>query len=336
MNQKHQYLFFDIECIHVGSRDYIFSFGYVICDRDFQVIKQEDILINPNIHFQISTGIKIHYAWNKILSQPRFVDYYEQLKHLLENANYQVVGHAIDNDIKFLYQECQEYNLPGFHFDFIDSQLLFDDFYHLDKRSSISTILDYYQLKPDVLHRSDMDAYYNMLYVQKMSIELGLSLDSILNHPKILKGYAKGLNVQKALIKDWIYQPTRTENKIALLESIDFKRFETVTGVLLGKTFVINTKLLYDNLDIGLYLIKLILENGGKFQQTNPNPTIFIYHENDCPRQERFQSNPEWEGCFWSVKELLKEVGSLHIDPFTQSLGFFESMLFEKGINLTR
>jgi len=336
MNQKHQYLFFDIECIQVGGRNYIFSFGYVLCDQHFQIIKQEDILINPNIHFQISTGIKIHYQWNKILSQPKFVDFYEQLKHLLENPNYRVVGHAIDNDIKFLYQECHEYQLPGFNFDFVDSQLLFDDFHHLDKRSSISTILDYYQLKPDVLHRSDMDAYYNMLYVQKMSIELGQSLDSILNHPKILKGYSKGLTVQKALIKDWINQPSRTENKIALLESIDLKRFETVTDNLLGKTFVINTKLLYDNLDIGLYLIKLILENGGQFQQSNPNPTIFIFHDNDCPRQERFQSNPKWEGSFWSVKEMLKEVGSLHIDPFNQSKGFFESMLFEKGINPTR
>jgi hypothetical protein len=63
---------------------------------------------------------------------------------------------------------------------------------------------------------------------------------------------------------------------MSLLERIDFQRFEIVTDLLLAKTFVINTKLLYDNLDIGLYLIKLILENGGSFQQSNPNPTMLI------------------------------------------------------------
>jgi hypothetical protein len=97
---------------------------------------------------------------------------------------------------------------------------------------------------------------------------------------------------------------------------------------------VINTKLLYDNLDIGLYLIKLILENGGSFQQSNPDPTVFIYQENDCPRQQRLQSNPKWEGSFWSVQELLKEVGVLHVDISVQSKGYFESMLIEKEIDL--
>jgi DNA polymerase III epsilon subunit-like protein len=334
MNKKTKYLFFDIECIQVGGRDYIFSFGYVLCDPNFQIIKQEDILINPNIQFQISTGIKIHYPLNKIVSQPTFIEFYEQLKYLLENPDHQVIGHAIDNDIKFLYQECQEYKLPGFHFDFVDSQVVFDDFHHLDKRSSIATILDYYQLKPEVLHRSDMDAYYNMMYLQKMCLELQRSLDSLLSDPKILKGYSKGLICQRSLIKDWIYQPSRTENKMSLLERIDFQRFEIVTDLLLAKTFVINTKLLYDNLDVGLYLIKLILENGGSFQQSNPNPTIFIYKENDCPRQQRLQSNPKWEGSFWSVQELLKEVGVLHVDVAIQSKGYFESMLIEKENNL--
>ena len=336
MKTKSKFLFFDIECIQVAGRDYIFSFGYVLCDQHFQVLKQEDILINPNIHFQISTGIKIHYPWNKISSQPTFIEFYEQLKYLLENPDHQVVGHAIDNDIKFLYQECQEYKLPGFHFDFVDSQVVFDDFHHLDKRSSIATILDYYQLKPEVLHRSDMDAYYNMLYMQKMCLELERNLDSLLSDPKILKGYSKGLICQRSLIKDWIYQPSRTDNKMSLLERIDFKRFEPVTDLLLEKTYVINTKLLYDNLDVGLYLIKLILENGGSFQQSNPNPTIFIYQENDCPRQQRLQSNPKWEGSFWSVQELLKEVGVLHVDIAIQSKGYFESMLIEKEIDLNK
>jgi hypothetical protein len=53
-----------------------------------------------------------------------------------------------------------------------------------------------------------------------------------------------------------------------------------------------------------------------------------------CPRQQRLQSNPKWEGSFWSVQELLKEVGVLHVDISVQSKGYFESMLIEKEIDL--
>jgi hypothetical protein len=324
-----KYLFFDIECVQVAKRDYIFSFGYVLCDQAFQVLKQEDILINPNVQVQVSTGIKIHYQWNKVISQPTFGEFYPQIRALLDDPNHLVIGHAIDNDIKFLYQECQEYQLPGFYFDFVDSQVLFDQLHHLDKRSSITTILDYYQLKPSGLHRSDMDAYDNMLYMQKMCLEVGQSIEILLSNSNILKGISKGLNCHRCLMKNWIYEPARTDNKISLLERINFDRFEVMTDRLKGKSFVINTKLLYDNLDQGLFIIKLILENGGNFQQTDSNPTIFIYQDNDCPRQQRFQSNTLWEGQFWSIQELLKEVGLSHLQFLSQCQGYFESMLKE-------
>jgi len=329
-----KFIFFDIECIQVASRDYIFSFGYVLCDQDFKVIKQEDILINPNIHFQVSTGVKIHYGWNKISSQPTFIEFYEQIKSLLEDPNHQVMGHAIDNDIKFLYQECEEYKLPGFNFNFVDTQVLYDDFHHLDKRTSIETILNNYQIKPEILHRSDMDAFYNMVYVQKMCSEFKLNLEQIVDNPRNLKGLSKGLNFERFLIKDWINKPTRVENKEAMLERIDYKTIEIVTDKLNNKIFVINTILLYENLDIGLYIIKTIIENGGKFQQFNTNPSYFIYEDNSCIRQTSFQNRVNWSGSFLTVKELFNEVGLIHGNITLNSIGIYESMLLEASKKL--
>ena len=42
-----KYLFFDIESIDRKSR-FTCTFGYVLVDKDFNVIESDDILINPN------------------------------------------------------------------------------------------------------------------------------------------------------------------------------------------------------------------------------------------------------------------------------------------------
>jgi hypothetical protein len=319
-----RFLFFDIECIHVSKRDYIFSFGYVICDEEFNVIEQKDILINPDINFQISTGVQIHYQWSAVTSQPTFVYFYETIKNLLESPSHHVLGHAIDNDIRFLIKECEEYNLPGFTFDFIDTQILYDHFHQTESRSSIAKILSYYQVIPDLLHRSDMDAYYNMIYVKKLCHEKGITLSKLVSQSNIIKGKSRGLDFNRCLLENWIYEPTQIDNKEALLSLLEIDKFQLISNTLEGKSFVINTKLLYDNLDIGIYLIKIIVENGGIFQQSNPNPDIFIYSENVCKRQLKFQSNSLWEGIFWSVEELFDILGIIHGNIFQNSMGYYE------------
>ena len=45
-----KYLFFDIECAD-GGKATICSFGYVIADMDFKIIKREDIIMNPEGRF---------------------------------------------------------------------------------------------------------------------------------------------------------------------------------------------------------------------------------------------------------------------------------------------
>jgi DNA polymerase III alpha subunit (gram-positive type) len=322
-----KYLFFDIECIQVERKDYMFSFGYVLCDESFNVITQEDILINPGMNFLVSTGIKIYYPWNKIIAEPKFFEMYQKLKELLEDPDHIIVGHAMENDIKFLHQECQSYQLPGFDFEYVDSQILFDDFHHSPQRSSIAKILSYYQIIPTILHRSDMDAYYNMLYVNRMAEELKLNLFAFTNHPSLIKGSSKGLSLQKCALKHWIDQPTRIENKLTLLGMINLNQFKIDSEVLKGKRFVINSRLLYDNLDIGLFLISVILKYGGSWEQSDPNPDIFVYEENDCKRQEKLQTSPSWTGVFLTIEELFESLSIDDKNYKNQSKNYFEITL---------
>ena len=45
------YLFFDIEC---SDGRHMCSFGYVLTDSNFAILKKEDILINPEAPFRLS------------------------------------------------------------------------------------------------------------------------------------------------------------------------------------------------------------------------------------------------------------------------------------------
>ena len=57
------YLFFDIECC---DGNHICSFGYVICDEHFNILKKEDIIMNPQKKFKLGRAgfdPKIHLAY---------------------------------------------------------------------------------------------------------------------------------------------------------------------------------------------------------------------------------------------------------------------------------
>ena len=48
-------VFFDIECASVYKTSAkICAFGYVVCDENFNIIKKEDILINPKGAFHLT------------------------------------------------------------------------------------------------------------------------------------------------------------------------------------------------------------------------------------------------------------------------------------------
>lgn len=71
------YVFFDIECACV-YKDVakICVFGYCICDEKFNILKKEDILINPNGKFHLTAhggdGIVLPYNYEDFKKYPDF------------------------------------------------------------------------------------------------------------------------------------------------------------------------------------------------------------------------------------------------------------------------
>lgn len=122
-----RYLFFDIECCDGRN---ICSFGYTITDEKFNVIKKEDIIINPEAKFTIPTtekrmDIKLSYSKADFAKAPKYPEVYEKIASIINHPDQKIFGHAVSSDIKFLKTANARYNMPQFKFDAYDTQKAF-------------------------------------------------------------------------------------------------------------------------------------------------------------------------------------------------------------------
>ncbi len=126
-----KYLFFDIECAGVFKNvAKICAFGYCLTDEQFHILEKEDILINPQGGFHLTDrkgeqGIVLPYKYEDFKKYPTFKQQAERIYGLLQDRDTLVVGHAVQNDVKYLNLESHRFHLPSFVFSFADTQFLY-------------------------------------------------------------------------------------------------------------------------------------------------------------------------------------------------------------------
>ena len=168
-----KYLFFDIECAD-GGKSTICSFGYVIADMDFNIIEQRDILINPESEFCLEgrkgrPDIELAYPREDFLTAETFDKVYDGIKAILENPEYYVVGHSVENDIKFLNMSAKRYGMPPFEFEYFDTQRTYKDLKGQKQAISLQNALIAFGLDNEITyHRSDEDARATMLLLKAL------------------------------------------------------------------------------------------------------------------------------------------------------------------------
>ncbi len=183
-------LFFDIECASVYKNTAkICAFGYVLCDEHFNIIKKEDILINPKGKFHLTDGRGEHglvlpYDYGEFKNYPLFPQVYKRIRELLEDKNNLVFGHATLNDVNYLNLETRRFKLPSFEFDFSDTQLMYmtsiNDFSRQFGLEYITKDLDV-EFTP---HRAADDAYATMRVMQALCKKhscTGAEIDNVLS-----------------------------------------------------------------------------------------------------------------------------------------------------------
>ncbi len=183
-----RYVFFDIECANCfDGKGKICSFGYVITDTQFKVLQKEDWIINPRARFYLAArkkgeDIVLAYSKSQFRHAPSFPHFYEAIRDLLCAPDQIVVGHAVSNDVKFICDECERYELPHFSYEFFDSQKIFCQFKRIKNQVALDKILAKFGLEPSILHKSDDDALMTMWATRELCRVHHMDLPTLIAH----------------------------------------------------------------------------------------------------------------------------------------------------------
>jgi len=188
-------LFFDTECCDGRT---LCSFGYVLTDGYFNVLKKEDIVINPEKRFALSsygkTYINLGYPYEVFTRAPHFPSLYQKIRAVLEDGDCLICGHSADNDVLFLHTACERYNLPYIDFSYFDSQALYKKINGKETAQSLEAIAASLGVESAGLHRSDVDAEITMNVVQKMCEGKAANLEPmLLKYPQCVGFSKKGV-----------------------------------------------------------------------------------------------------------------------------------------------
>ena len=270
----------------------ICAFGYVVCDEQFNIIKKEDILINPKGGFHLTDrkgekGLELPYDYSEFKKHPPFPAVYPFVRSLLEDKNNLVFGHAIMNDVKYLDLETRRFHLPSFNFSFLDSQIMYMT--HVNDFSR-QFGLEYITENLNVVftpHRAADDAYATMKIVEELCrihCTTPLGLAGVLG---IKQGAIRSHNIVRPTSSAFeIYvrerdaaRERRGRNRTKFYVYLS-RRKKKKGGSLYGQTFTFSRNL-EDDIDVSIPLVGEIYEKGGVYSQKLGDCTVYVCAEGD-------------------------------------------------------
>lgn len=198
-----KYLFFDIECAGVFKNvAKICAFGYCLTDEQFHILEKEDLLINPQGNFHLTDrkgehGLVLPYKYEDFKRFPTFAERADKIYKLLQDEDALVVGHAVQNDVKYLNLESKRFSLPPFCFRFADTQFIYmNTIGEFSRQFGLEAIAN--ELGVEFTpHRAVDDAYATMRVAQAMCEKEGASLTGILEKYRIKTGRIADFEIEQ-------------------------------------------------------------------------------------------------------------------------------------------
>ena len=288
-----KFVFFDIECASVNRfTAKICAFGYVVCDEKFNIIKKEDVLINPRGGFHLTDrkgnkGLVLPYQYSEFKKYPPFKDVYPFIKSLLEDKDTVVLGHSILNDVKYLNLETRRFKLPSFDFQFLDSQLMYmsysGDFTKQSGLEHIAVNLGV-EFTP---HRAVDDAYATMRVVEAICKAEGCTFFELIKLYGLNRGRIKNYNIYSPSstgIRNYHKKVAeekrkRSQKRIEFFNYISRKKSRK-GGALYGKVFSFS-RTIEDDIALAKQLCDEIYFKGGRYSHHLKDCNYYICDEAD-------------------------------------------------------
>lgn len=286
-------VFFDIECASVNKTEAkICAFGYVVCDENFNIIKKEDILINPRGKFRLTDrkgdkGIVLPYDYDDFKKYPKFTKVYPYIKSLLENPENVVCGHSTVNDVKYLNLETRRFRLPSFNFRFTDSQLVYmavkNDFSRQFGLEHIANDLGV-EFTP---HRAADDAYATMRVCEALCKREGADVKGLCERYKVRSGKissykifqpdSEGLRAYyKKRDEEHKKRAEARENFFNFVNKNNYRKKRS--GINSGKRFCFS-KEIENNVPFSVELAGAVFASGGRYTSRPQDCDVYIAEE---------------------------------------------------------
>ena len=261
MNHK-SFVFFDCECANtfdgIGK---ICSLGYVICDDDLNVIESEDVVMNPECDFDWylfsgKGGCKLAYSKDYFRIKPNFFAYYKDIKKLLTTGNRYIGGFAVGNDVGFVNNACERYEVEYIQYRAFDMEKYLENKY--GRKQKLAEWAEEFGVNMAKFqsHKSVDDAMMTMLCLKAECMKTGKSAEQIMTEYKDMFVSNEQILEQAA---ERAYRKEMNEKiKRMYGKKSPMPRYKSV----LGEKFQLDGKILRD-VDYALELVKKIYDNGG-------------------------------------------------------------------------
>ena len=271
-------LSFDIDSTTGNHHDgRMCTFGYCLGDADFNISKQEDIVMNPKTK-RFETKIKLHYEKSFIKKQERFPAFYEKVSKLFLDNDY-IIGFSVLNDVEFLNNACEIYGLDKIEYEFLDVQLLYKTVYRKPTLMGLAVIAE--ELNIDYkAHRSDEDARVTLLVLKHIVEDLKMPLSEVLRKYHI----TLGVNKKGEVIPCTNGELTKREINYLILKFVEknYRHSRRYKGGLSFKTFAFCEDLRYGDVDKFRRIIKRIYDLNGRIGVIESS-NVFV---TTCPKEE--------------------------------------------------
>lgn len=286
-----RYLFYDVECSNCfNGEGKICSFGYVITDEQFNLLKKEDIVMNPASRFYLRRKegrpeIELAYSEEYFRSQPKFDKFYDKIRDMLEDPDQIVMGHSILNDVKHLAYQCKRYKLPCINYRFGDSQLVYKKLVQngAGGQVGLARICEEFGIDPEHLHRSDDDAWATMEFMRIICQQRHVSLYRLLSDNPECTGEINDFEITMngvSVTRSKRFLQRMLEEYVKSLKSAE-------GGELTGKRFCLSRKFERDNADLCGYFAKKCFELGGKYTRNAMRCNILVSADDEpCTREK--------------------------------------------------
>ena len=264
-----KYLAFDIEAANGYKLSSVCSIGVVIADEHFNVLRRENIWINPKTKYNLNgtrenVGIDLELDKALLDASPDFSQVYKKVRALLTDREYLVLGHAVDSDVRMLNAACVRYHLPSINFEFVCSQLLYKLYRGEKDVKGLNKIanelgISFHQ------HNSEEDAYVSLLTLKFLIEDSGLTVDELLDKFQVRKGSNRNFELTRPM--SLLGQVSKKKHTQIAIDKI--KEYATTvkktSNRYAGKAFCLARSLELSDSDELYAVVSAIVSRGGRY-----------------------------------------------------------------------